>query len=153
VDREQPIFDVTTMDEVVADAFGPKRLTLFLLVFLGSLALLLSSVGLYALISYSVSLRRHEIGIRYAIGALPGHIRRLVLFQGLRLAAVGVSLGLIGAFSAARLMRGLLYGVSASDPVTLVCVAASLFLAAVLACYIPARNAVSVDPIIALRQE
>jgi predicted permease len=153
VDREQPIYDVTTMDEVVADAFGPKRLTLFLLVFLGSLALLLSSVGLYALVSYSVSLRRHEIGIRYAIGAQPGHICRLVLYQGLRLAALGVALGLIGAFATARLMRGLLYGVSASDPFTLICVVASLFIAAVLACYIPARDALGVDPIIALRQE
>ncbi|MGH9745185.1 MAG: ADOP family duplicated permease [Candidatus Acidiferrales bacterium] len=153
VDVEQPIYDVNAMEEAVADAFGPKRLTLFLLVFLGVVALLLSSVGLYALISYSVSLRRHEIGIRLAIGAQPAHIRRLVLRQGLRLAALGVALGVAGALAATRLMQEILYGVSASDPLTLLFVAAALFIAALLACYIPSRNAVRVDPMIALRHE
>jgi putative ABC transport system permease protein len=153
VDSEQPIYDVGTMDEVVADSFGPKRLTMFLLVFLGSIALLLSTVGLYALVAYSVSHRRHEIGIRLAIGAQPGHIRRLVLLQGVRLAALGVTVGLAGALAATRLMKGLLYGVSASDPLTLLCVAAALFGTALLACYFPARSAVRVDPITVLRDE
>jgi putative ABC transport system permease protein len=153
VDAEQPIYDVSTMDEVVADSFGPKRLTLFLLVFLGSVALLLSSIGLYALIAYSVSLRRHEIGIRLAIGAQPADIRQLILLQGLKLTAVGVLAGVAGALAATRLMQGLLYGVSATDPLTLLCVAATLFGAALLACYVPARNAVGIEPIIALRHE
>jgi putative ABC transport system permease protein len=153
VDTEQPIYDDSTMDELVADSFGPKRLTLFLLVFLGAIALLLSTVGLYALVAYSVSHRRHEIGIRLAVGAQPGDIRRLVLVQGVRLAALGVSVGLAGALAATRLMQGILYGVSASDPLTLLCVAATLVGAALLACYIPARGAVRIDPIIALRHE
>jgi len=153
VDAEQPIYDVSTMDEVVADSFGPKRLTLFLLVFLGSVALLLSSIGLYALIAYSVSLRRHEIGIRLAIGAQPADIRRLILLQGLKLTTVGVLTGLAAAMAATRLMQGLLYGVSATDPLTLLCVAATLFGAALLACYVPARNAVGIEPIIALRHQ
>jgi predicted permease len=153
VDVEQPIYDVSTMDAVVADSFGPKRLTLFLLAFLALIALLLSSVGLYALISYSVSHRRHEIGVRLAVGAQPGEIRRLVLLQGIRLAALGVAVGLAGALAATRLMQDILYGVNASDPLTLFSVAAVLFTAALLACYIPARGAVRVDPIVALRHD
>jgi len=153
VDTEQPIYDVSTMDEVVADSFGPKRLTLFLLVFLGSIALLVSSAGLYALVAYSVSHRRHEIGIRIAIGAQPGHIRRLVLLQGVRLAALGVAAGLGATLAATRLMQGMLFGVNASDPVTLLTVAATLIAAALLACYFPARSAVRVDPMAVLRSE
>jgi putative ABC transport system permease protein len=153
VDAEQPIYDESTMDEVVADSFGPKRLTLFLLAFLGSIALVLSSVGLYALVSYSVSHRRHEIGIRLALGAEAGDIRRLVLLQGVRLAGLGVAAGLAGAFAATRLMRDILYGVSASDPLMLLSVAATLFGAALLACYIPSCSAVRVDPVITLRHD
>jgi putative ABC transport system permease protein len=153
VDAEQPIYDVSTMDEVVADSFGPKRLTLFLLLFLGCVALLLSSIGLYALIAYSVSVRRHEIGIRIAIGAQPVDIRRLILLQGLKLTAIGVLAGLAGSLAATRLMRGVLYGVSPTDPLTLLSVAAALFGVALLACYVPARSAVGIEPIIALRHE
>ena len=153
VDAEQPIYDVSTMDEVVADSFGPKRLTLFLLLFLGSVALLLSSIGLYALIAYSVSVRRQEIGIRIAIGAQPADIRRLILLQGLKLTAVGVVAGLAGSLAATRLMQGVLYGVSPTDPLTLLSVAVALFGAALLACYLPARSAVGVEPITALRNE
>jgi putative ABC transport system permease protein len=141
------------MEEVVADSFGPKRLTLFLLAFLGSIALLLSTVGLYALISYSVSHRRQEIGIRLAIGAEPVHIRRMVVFEGVRLASLGVAVGLGGAVVATRLMQDILYGVSPSDPLTLLSVAATLFGAALLACHLPARSAVRVDPLIALRHD
>jgi putative ABC transport system permease protein len=153
VDAEQPIYDVSTMDEVVADSFGPKRLTLFLLLFLGFVALLLSSIGLYALIAYSVSVRRHEIGIRIAIGAQPADIRRLILLQGLKLTAIGVLAGLAGSLAATRLMQGVLYGVSPTDPLTLLSVAVALFGAALLACYVPARSAVGIEPIIALRHE
>jgi predicted permease len=153
VDAEQPIYDESTMEEVVADSFGPKRLTLFLLAFLGSIALLLSTVGLYALISYSVSHRRQEIGIRLAIGAEPVHIRRMVVFEGVRLASLGVAVGLGGAVVATRLMQDILYGVSPSDPLTLLSVAATLFGAALLACHLPACSAVRVDPLIALRHD
>jgi len=141
------------MDEIVADSFGPKRLTLFLLVFLGSIGLLLSSVGLYALVAYSVSHRRHEIGVRVALGAQANDIRRLVLLQGVRLAGFGVTVGIAGALATRRLMQGVLYGVSANDPLTLLGVSSLLVGAALLACYIPARNAMRTDPMIALRHE
>ena len=153
VDSEQPIYDVSTMDEIVADSFGPKRLTLFLLVFLGSIALLLSTVGLYALVAYSVSHRRHEIGVRVALGAQAHDIRRLVLLQGVRLAGLGVAVGIAGALVTRRLMQGVLYGVSANDPLTLLGVSSLLVGAALLACCIPARNAMRTDPMIALRHE
>ncbi len=153
VDSEQPIYDVSTMDEIVADSFGAKRLALVLLVMLGSIALLLSSLGLYALVAYSVSHRRHEIGVRVALGAQAGDIRRLVLLQGVRLVGLGVAMGLAGALLTRRLMQSLLYGVSANDPLTLLGVSALLIGAAMMACYIPASNAMRTDPMIALRHE
>ncbi len=122
----------------------PSASLCFCLLFLGSVALLLSSIGLYALIAYSVSVRRHEIGIRIAIGAQPADIRRLILLQGLKLTAIGVLAGLAGSLAATRLMRGVLYGVSPTDPLTLLSVAAALFAAALLACYVPARSAVGI---------
>jgi predicted permease len=153
IDPEQPIFGVDTMDQVVADSFGPKRLTLFLLVFLASVVLVLASMGLYAALAYSVSQRRHEIGIRMALGADHRDIRRIVVFDGARLALLGVATGLAAAITMTRLMRGLLYGVSATDPVTLLGVALGLVVVALLASYVPARRATQVDPMVALRYE
>jgi putative ABC transport system permease protein len=153
VDPEQPIFGVDTMDQIVADSFGPKRLTLFLLVLLAGIVLVLASVGLYAALAYSVSQRRHEIGIRMALGAERGDIRRMVLFDGMRLALLGVSMGSAAALALTRLMQDLLYGVSASDPGVLICVALALAAVALVASYVPARRAVRVDPAVALRHE
>jgi predicted permease len=153
IDPEQPMFDVMTMDQIVADSFGPKRLTLFLLVFLASIVLVLASVGLYAALAYSVSQRRHEIGIRMALGAERRDIRRMVVLHGARLALLGVAIGLAAALAMTRLMQDLLYGVSATDPGTLICVAITLVVVALLASYIPARRATRVDPIVALRHE
>ncbi len=153
LDPEQPMFDVNSMDQIVADSFGPKRLTLFLLVFLASVVLVLASAGLYAALAYSVSQRRHEIGIRMALGAEPRDIRRMVLLYGARLAFLGVAIGLASALAMTRLMQNLLYGVSATDPGTLLSVAASLVAVALLASYVPARRAVRVDPVVALRHE
>jgi putative ABC transport system permease protein len=153
IDAEQPIYDVDTMDQLVADSFGPKRLTLFLLLFLAAVVLVLASVGLYATLAYSVSQRRSEIGIRMAIGAQASDIQRLVLAHGAALAFAGVGVGLAAALALTRLMRGLLYNVSASDPLTLLCVATTLVAVALLASYVPARRAVRVDLLVALRSE
>jgi predicted permease len=153
IDPEQPMFDVMAMDQIVADSFGPKRLTLFLLVFLASIVLVLASVGLYAALAYSVGQRRHEIGIRMALGAERRDIRRMVVFHGARLALLGVAIGLAAALAMTRLMQDLLYGVSASDPVTLIGVAIALVAVALLASYVPARRATRVDPMVALRYE
>jgi putative ABC transport system permease protein len=153
IDAEQPIYDVDTMDQLVADSFGPKRLTLFLLLFLAAVVLVLASVGLYATLAYSVSQRRKEIGIRMAVGAQAGDIRRLVVSQGTLLALGGVAVGLAGSLALTRLMQALLYNVSASDPLTLLSVAMTLVGVALLASYVPARGAMSVDPMSALRSE
>jgi putative ABC transport system permease protein len=153
IDPQQPVYGEDTMDEVVADSFGPKRLTLFLLAFLASVVLVLSSVGLYAALAYSVGQRRHEIGIRMALGADGSNIQRMIVSHGARLAGWGVGIGLISALLLTRLMQGLLYGVSASDPVTLGLVAAALGAVALFACVVPARRATRIDPLAALRHE
>lgn len=153
VDAEQPIYDVNPMDQVVADSFGPKRLTLFLLLFLSATALVLACTGLYATLSYSVGQRRQEIGIRLAVGAKPYDILRLVVFEGAHVALGGVMLGLLAAFALTRLMKTLLYDVNASDPATLFGTAAILITVAVLASYVPARRATQVDPTTVLRSE
>ncbi len=153
IDAEQPIYSVDTMDQLVADSFGPKRLTLFLLLFLAAVVLVLASTGLYATLAYSVSQRRKEIGIRMTVGAQRNDIRRLVVSQGTVLALCGVAAGLVGSLALTRLMQALLYNVSASDPVTLLCVATTLVGVALLASYVPARRAMGVDPMSALRSE
>jgi len=153
IDVEQPIYDVDTMNQMVVDSFGPKRLTLFSLLFLASVVLVLASLGLYATLAYSVSQRRNEIGIRMAIGAQPGDIRGLILWRGTLLTFVGIAAGLAVALALTRLMQGLLYGVSASDPLTLTGAAALLVGVALAASYVPARRATRVDPLVALRHE
>jgi predicted permease len=153
VDAEQPIYDVNPMDQVVVDSFGPKRLTLFLLVFLSAVALVLACSGLFATLSYSVGQRYRELGIRVAVGAKPYDILRLVVFEGAHLALAGVALGLLAAFGLTRLMQTLLYEVNATDPVTLAGTALTLVTVAVLASYFPARRATQVDPTTVLRSE
>jgi putative ABC transport system permease protein len=153
VDPRLGISDVATMEEVVADSTSDRRLNMLLFVLLGTLALALATVGVYGVVAYSVSQRTHEIGVRMAIGARPNDVVRLMLSEGGRLAIVGVVAGSVVALAAARLIRGLLFEVSATDPLTFAAVAAGLLVVALLASYIPARRATRVDPVIALRGE
>ena len=153
VDSSQPISNIRTMDEILAEEVAQRRVGMTMLVAFATLALLLASLGIYGVISYSVTQRTQEIGIRMALGASRGDVLRLVMTDGLRLAETGVAIGLGAAFAMTRLMAGLLYGVSASDPRTLALVTVLLTAVALLACYVPARRATKVDPMIALRYE
>ena len=153
LDAGLPVYNVRTMRDVVDEAVSPKRLTMFLLAFFALGALGLAAVGLYAVMSYAVAQRRHEIGIRLALGAQGADILRLVLSQGLVLTLVGLGLGLAGALMLTRVMAKILYGVSATDPLVFGGVALVLAAAGLLACYVPARRATKVDPMIALRYE
>ena len=151
VDRDLGISDVATMTQVMNDATSDRRLDLVLFALLGGLALALATVGVYGVVAYSVSQRTHEIGVRMAIGAQPREVVRMVLSQGLKLGLAGVAIGSALALASARLVRGLLFQVSATDPSTYVAVAAGLVLVAVFASYVPARRATRVDPMVALR--
>lgn len=153
MNSEQVVFNPQTMEEVVSDSIATRKFSMILLGAFAALALLLSSVGIYGVISYVVGQRTHEIGIRLALGAQRRVVLRLVLGQGVRLAVAGVGIGIVAALGLTRLMADLLFGVSATDPLTFASVALVLTIVAVAACYIPARRAMNVDPIVALRYE
>jgi putative ABC transport system permease protein len=153
IDKDQPIFAIATMNQLLSDSVATRRITLVLLGFFSGLALVLATIGIYGVISYSVSQRTHEIGIRMALGARRSEVLRLVLGQGMKLTLIGIGIGACAAFGLVRLMSSLLYGVSAADAETFVGVAVLLGIVAVLACYIPARRAMRVDPLVALRYE
>ena len=146
-------FQPDTMDHVIARSLAARRFAMILLGVFAALALLLSSIGIYGVISYIAGQRTHEIGIRIALGAQRSDVLRIVLGQGARLAVIGVAIGLIAAAGLTRLMTSILYGVSATDPFTFAGVAAVLTLVALTACYIPAHRAMNVDPMVALRYE
>jgi putative ABC transport system permease protein len=141
------------MEEVVARSLWQPRLFGGMFLVFAAVALVLASVGVYGVIAYSVSTRTHEFGIRMALGAQAGDVLRLVLKQGLILVAIGVSLGLTGAFLVTRVLGGLLYGVTATDPLTFISLPLLLVGIALIASYIPARRATKVDPMVALRHE
>jgi predicted permease len=153
IDNNLAITNVQTIREILGQALWAPRMGAALLTLFGGLALILAAVGVYGVLSYSVNQQRHEIGIRRALGAQEGDVMRLVVGQGLRLAFVGLALGLVLAVLFARLLVSLLYNVSATDPVTFLAVTGVLAVVALVACYVPARRALSVDPLVALRYE
>jgi putative ABC transport system permease protein len=152
-DPTLPVTHVMSLDNLFSDSVSPRRFSTFLLGVFAGLALLLAAMGIYGVMSYVVSLRTNEIGIRMALGAQPRDIWRLVIGRGARLALAGVALGLMGAFALTKLISSLLYGVKPTDPVTFGGVALLLVSVALLACYLPARRAMRVDPMVALRYE
>jgi putative ABC transport system permease protein len=153
VDKDQPVYQIQTMDELMRDSIGTRRFALTILILFAALALVLAVSGIYGVISYSVTQRTQEIGIRMALGARATDVLRLLLVQFMQLTFVGVALGLAGAYALTRLMSSLLFGVTATDVATFVLVALTLSLVALIACLIPARRATKVDPLIALRYE
>src|SRR6185369_9867881 len=152
-DQNQIIWRVQTLDALLGTSVAPRRFNMMLLGIFAGVALVLAMVGLYGVMSYSVSWRTHEIGIRMALGAERADVLRLVVRQGMTMTFIGLALGLIAAFFMSRVLVGLLYGVSAKDPLTFAGVSIVLLVVALLACLIPARRAIRVDPIIALRTE
>jgi putative ABC transport system permease protein len=153
VDKDQPITMTTTMNQLVRDSVATRRITLVLLGLFSALALILAAIGIYGVISYSVAQRTQEIGIRTALGAQRGDLMRMILKQGLRTALLGVGIGLGAALVLAQLIKSMLFGVGAADPLTFVAVALALICVALTASYIPARRAMRVDPLVALKYE
>jgi len=153
LDPELPMAAVATMDQLLADSLSRSRFTMLLLGIFAAVALLLAAVGIYGLIAYSVTQRTQELGIRIALGAQRRDVLRLVLAQGTRLTLLGLALGVLAALALSRLLATLLFGVTATDPLTFAGVAALLAFVALLACFLPARRATRVDPLVALRYE
>jgi putative ABC transport system permease protein len=153
VDKELPLHNVATMEQVVAMSVADPRFYTLLLGSFSALALILAAAGIYSVISYSVTQRAHEIGIRLALGAQSGAILRLVVGQGMALTLAGLAIGLGGAFALTRVLSDFLYEVSVTDPATFALLSLSLVAVALLACWIPARRATKVDPLVALRCE
>ena len=153
IDPNQPLSNVKTLEQIVSESIAQPRLNMVLMMLFGGLALLLSAVGIYGLLSYAVTQRTQELGIRMALGANVTDVLKLVLKQGMLLALIGEAIGLVGAFVLTRLMSGLLFGVTPTDTTIFAGVVVVLTLTALLACYLPARRATKVDPLIALRYE
>jgi putative ABC transport system permease protein len=153
IDKNQPVHSVQTLDHYLKEAVSVPRSLMFLFASFALLALLLTSVGIYGIVSYSVNQRTREIGIRIALGAQRSDVVRLILSNGVTLAVAGIVIGIAGAFALTRFMTALLFGVTATDLSTFVFVSVFLFLVAVVACFVPARRATKVDPLVALRYE
>lgn len=153
VDKDQPLANVHTLEELLSQSVAARRFTLMLLVVFALVALLLGGIGLYGVMSYTVSQRTNEIGIRIALGAQTSDVLRMVLKQGIRLTLIGIAAGIVASLMLTRLMASLLFGVSATDTLTFTLVAALLAIVALAACFVPARRATKVDPMIALRYE
>jgi putative ABC transport system permease protein len=153
LDPREVVYGVQTMQGVLAGSLAPRRLSMLLLSAFAALALVLCCIGVYGVISHLVGQRTHEIGVRMALGAQPGDVMRLVLGQGLRMAFLGELIGIAAALALTRLMASQLFGVSSHDALTFVVVGVLLTVVALLACYIPARRATRVDPLVALKYE
>ena len=153
VDSQLPITDVKTMNEVSAASFAARRFNMLLLAIFAGLALVLAAVGIYGVMSYAVTQRTQEIGIRMALGARATDVLKLIIKNGMTLTLLGVVIGVAGALALTRLLTTLLFGVTPTDKPTFIAVSAVLILVALLACYLPARRATKVDPLVALRYE
>jgi len=153
LDPTQPVHTIKTVERLIYEQSSPKRIMTAMMGVFAAIALLLAGVGLYAVMAAAVSQRTHEIGVRMALGARSRDILRLVTGQGLKLTLVGLALGMVGAFALTRVMEPLLYGVTATDPLTFILISLALAGAALLACWVPARRATKVDPMVALRYE
>ena len=153
LDKSLAITGVFTIGELLSQGLWAPRMAAALLSVFGLIALILAAIGIYGVMAYSIAQRTREVGIRMALGAQPGDVLKLVIGQGMLLAGTGVVVGLIAAFGVARLFASLLFGVRPTDPLTFIAVAAVMSLSALAACYFPARRAMRVDPIVALRYE
>ena len=153
VDPDQPLYHVATLQQVLSESLAPRRFNMLLLGIFAGIALPLATVGIYGVMAFSVTQRTHEIGIRMALGAQKGDVLRMVVGQGLKLALIGVAIGIAGALALTRFLSSLLYGVKPTDPLTFVAVSLILTAVALLASYMPARRATKVDPMVALRYE
>ena len=153
VDSGQPIYNIRTMGDIRAESIGWERLTLTIFSILAGIALVLAVVGIYSVMSYSVTQRTHEIGIRMAIGAQPRDVFKMILGQGMILALIGIGVGLVAAYLLTRLMTAMLFNVTPTDPATFAVIAVILATVALLACYLPGRRATKVEPVVSLRYE
>jgi putative ABC transport system permease protein len=152
IDKDQPVYNVRTMEDVVLNSLGTRRVSMQLFAVFACAALLLAALGIYGVMAYSVTQRTQEIGLRMALGAQKWDVLALVLRQGMSLTAIGVIVGLAGAYALTRVIGNLLYGVTATDPATFVAIPFLLLFVALLACYLPARRAAGLDPTRALAQ-
>jgi putative ABC transport system permease protein len=153
IDRHLSVFDIQTLEDRVNESLGPQRAGTIMLGLVGVLALLLASIGIYGVTSYSVSQRTRELGIRIALGAQHADLVRLIVWQGMIVVLIGLSVGIIAALGLTRLLAQLLFGVTAADPVTFAITALLLAGVAMLANYLPARRALRLDPLVALRHQ
>ena len=153
IDKDQPVSDISTMEGILADSIARQRFSMLLFAIFACVALVLASVGIYGVMSYSVAQRTHEIGIRMALGAQTGAVLKLAVWYGMKLVGIGIVIGLIAAFALTRVMSTLLFGVTATDPATFTLISLLLVCVAAIASYIPARRATKVDPLVALRYE
>jgi putative ABC transport system permease protein len=156
LDKEQPVASINTLDRLVATSIAQSQFSTLLFGIFAAVAMLLASIGIYGVLSYSVTQRKNEIGIRLALGAQPADVLRMVLKQGLGLAFIGIGCGVVMSLALAKLLTSfseLLYDVKATDPLTFAVIAVGLLAVALMACYVPARRATKVDPLLALRGE